>query len=531
MSIHAVLIDMVSIQRYVFGSNKLRENIGASYLIQEVYESYLKKVIHDIFPSANIDFNAWKNEPAKYQIEEPGIPFEVGYIGGGNALLFFKDFKDVNNAREFVKRWTTTLLVETPGVVTAVACAEFNLKAFQSENKKLFDRLQENKYRFIPQTVIPRHGITAECNHTGYSMDVWNGKEDKEEHDYVSSVAYAKICASQEATKKLEKKFEKILEGKYCFTDQLDELGQLKGEDSHLAVVHIDGNGMGDRFRQTKTLEEIRNLSISVKTATDESFRVLLETITNKFQDIQDALGFNPAEKKKNYPEKNGTKNIPLRPIIIGGDDITFVCDGRLGVYFARIFLEAFEKQQVSDNEGRLSACAGIAITKTKYPFHRGYELSEDLCKNAKKRRKGKEGGGKGSWLDFHIAYGGFSGTLDEIRASHYRAVQGNLIYGPYQTGEDPVYGFDTLIRNIKTLKDPGKRWPRSKIEELRQVLALGKEATETFVNEINARGLELPIIAGNRFKHSLFENSETPYFDMVELMKFYPEFALKESS
>ncbi len=527
MAVHAVLIDMVSIQRYVFGSNKLKENIGASYLIQEVYEAYLQKVINCIFPSANINFTAWKEEQHKCLIEETDNPFEVGYIGGGNALLFFKDR---DRAREFIERWTTTLLVETPGVVTAIACDGFNLKdfqseKFQSENKKLFDKLQENKYRFIPQAVIPRHGIIAECSHTGYSMDIWNEKE----QEYVSSVAYAKICASQEATKKLEDKFEKELKGEYRFTDQLDELGQLKGEDSHIAIVHIDGNGMGERFRQTKTLKEIRKLSISVKAATDESFRVLLKTITEKFQDIQNALGYDTDEKRKKYPGKNGKMNIPLRSIIIGGDDITFVCDGKLGVYFARIFLEAFEKQQVSDNEA-LSACAGIAMTKTKYPFHRGYELADDLCKNAKKRRKEK--GGEGSWLDFHIAYGGFSGTLDEIRKSHYQSVQGKLIFGPYKIGDHPVYGFNTLTANIWKLKykqyPKVKNIPGSKIKELRKIITLGEEATRTFASEIKARGYELP---GNNYKIHLFENSMTPYFDMVELMEFYPEFALAESS
>ena len=381
MTVHAVLIDTVSIQRYVFGSNKLKENIGASYLIQEVYESYLRKVIDCIFPFAKINFNVWKNEPDKCLIEDTDIPFEVGYIGGGNALLFFKDGDRV---REFIEKWTTTLLVETPGVVTAVACEAFDLNNFKSENEKLFNKLRENKYRFIPQTVIPRHGITAECSHTGYSMDIWNEKEDKEEQDYVSSVAYAKICASQEATKKLEEKFEKELKGEYCFIDQLDELGQLKGEDSHIAIVHIDGNGMGERFRKTKALGEIRRLSVSVREATEESFRILLNTITDKFQNIQNALGFDTYEKRKDYPGEKGKKNIPLRSIIIGGDDITFVCDGKMGVYFAKIFLEAFEGQQVSDKE-KLSACAGVAITKTKYPFHRGYELAEDLCKNAKK--------------------------------------------------------------------------------------------------------------------------------------------------
>ncbi|MFN3531843.1 MAG: Cas10/Cmr2 second palm domain-containing protein [Candidatus Brocadia sp.] len=527
MAVHAVLIDMVSIQRYVFGSNKLKENIGASYLIQEVYESYLQKVINCIFPFAKINFNAWKEEPNRCLIEETDIPFEVGYIGGGNALLLFKDG---DRAREFIERWTTTLLVVTPGVATAVACEAFDLNNFKLENERLFRKLQENKYRFIPQTVIPRHGITAECSHTGYSMDIWNDKEKHDEQNYVSSVAYAKICASQEATKKLEEKFEKELKSGYCFTDQLDELGQLKGEDSHIAIVHIDGNGMGERFMGTDSLSAIRNLSSSVAEATKKGFAKLLEEIISRFTLIQDALGFDTQEKKAGfYKDKEKNKTIiPLRPIIIGGDDITFVCDGRLGVYFAKLFLEAFENQEVSDGK-KLSACAGVAITKTKYPFHRGYEIAEDLCKNAKKRRKDNDG--SGSWLDFHIAYGGFSGKLDEIRATHYKAIQGDLIFGPYKIGKHDEYGFDTLIKNIKELKDPEKGWPRSKIEELRQVLTLGKEATETFVREIDARRLELPKIKGRCFEHSLFEDSETPYFDMVELMKFYPEFALQESS
>nr|WP_269849654.1 hypothetical protein [Methanosarcina horonobensis] len=44
------------------------------------------------------------------------------------------------------------------------------------------------------------------------------------------------------------------------------------------------------------------------------------------------------------------------------------------------------------DEKIQLSSCAGVAITKTKYPFYRGYELAEDLCKNAKKRIQKEEG-------------------------------------------------------------------------------------------------------------------------------------------
>ncbi len=40
-NIFAVLLDITSIQKYIFESNKLKDNLGASYLIQEVYNSFL----------------------------------------------------------------------------------------------------------------------------------------------------------------------------------------------------------------------------------------------------------------------------------------------------------------------------------------------------------------------------------------------------------------------------------------------------------------------------------------------------------
>lgn len=337
-------------------------------------------------------------------------------------------------------------------------------------------------------------------------------------------MAYAKICASEKTTKKLEQQFAGLLQNVYCFTDQLDMLGQLKDEDSHVAIVHIDGNGMGQRFRNATSLKAIRDLSKSVRSATVESFRALLTTITTQFPHIQDALGFDN-EKRQFYPrdDKSNKLVIPIRSIIMGGDDITFVCDGKLGVYFAKIFLEAFEKQKASDDQP-LSACAGIAITKAKYPFYRGCKLAEQLCKSAKKRRKNE--GNEGSWLDFHVAYGGFSGDTEEIRSAHYMAAQGCLPFGPYRTGDHYEYGLDTLIKNIRTLTvtpPPEKQFPRSKLKELRQVITLGKDATSRFVQELEACGLQLPKIKGCSYQKTLWENSKTPYFDMVELMEFYP--------
>jgi hypothetical protein len=527
MKCYAVLLDTVSIQKYIFSSGKLKDNIGASYLVKQTLEDYLEDSLKVLFSNYKEYFGCWKKNPEKILMkEDPSAPFEVGYIGGGNALLFFRDNIKAN---KFIKEWTTRLLVKAPGLTSAVACMEFDLDNFKLSQEILFEILQKNKNSFIPQTVIPRHGITAECSRSGYSMEAWNESPLEEEKGYVSSVIMAKIHGLEEANEKIRDDFKDILqmgEKKYCFPHQLEELGHLKGKDSHIAVVHIDGNGMADVFKKANCLAEYRVLSKVVKKITHDSLKeTIKEKIVEDFERIMKALGLKD-EKQRKY--------LPLRPIIIGGDDITFVCNGKLGIYLAKCYLRKFEELSKKNKELNilknnlgfepLSASAGIAITKAKFPFYRGYELAEQLCRSAKVKRKEKEL--KGSWLDFHIAYGGFSGTLEEIRESHYKAIKGNLLYRPYYLAQDDGYNFDAFVAAAKELL---KEFPQSKIMELREVLTLPESAADTFVDEAKALNRKLPIIPGGiSYDLGLWIGGETPYFDLIELIDFYPDFELR---
>mgnify|MGYP000656046821 CR=1 FL=1 len=508
--VYGVLLDTVSIQRYIFYSNNLKENIGGSFIVEDIYDSHLKEVIKELLHiSDNGYYEAWKKEPERITVLEDS-PFEIGYIGGGNALLFFKE-----KAREFISRWTTRLLVHCPGVVPACAISRIDFNDFSKSLRKLFSELARNKSNFVPETVIRRHGITAECPRTGYSAEVWCERLPEEEQNYISSVANAKIFASERADEKLNEILKECkLDSKFTFTNKLDELGQSKGQESHIAIVHIDGNDMGNRFREQKGLPELRKLSKSIKEATKNSFIIMMEAVIENIENLE--------EEGINLKRKDGKIVLPFRPIIIGGDDITFVSEGRLGIWLAKVFLEAFEKQTVSDNNP-LSACAGVAITKTKYPFYRGYQLSEELTRSAKDRRK--EENNRGSWIDFHLAYGGFSGRLEDIRKMHYKTpLLDSLVLRPYRIGD-----LDELLKGVAELKEKknGKlKYPRSKIMKLREVLYSGQTELDLFKKELKARGLELP-------KYKDFNGSEivkdkkTPYFDMIELMELYPEFAL----
>ncbi|MGV8122533.1 MAG: hypothetical protein AB2L14_22475 [Candidatus Xenobiia bacterium LiM19] len=517
MKVFAVLIDTVSIQNYVFGSNRLKENLGASYLIGDVYETPLKDVMKEILPESADVFEKWREKPDDLLINTH--PFEIGYIGGGNALLLFQK-REI--AEKFIREWTTRLLLKAPGVATAVALNEFDCEQFSDSLKKLFLILQDNKSRYHPQTVIPRHGITAECTRSNLSMEIWCD-EIPENGAYISSVTNAKIKAAKENERYFNTLFRGNLCESYCFTDEFEQLGSTPGENSHIAVVHIDGNGMGKRFQKLNDLPSLRRLSISVHKATHRAFETLLTALGESLPQLIN-------NEEINIVKENGLNKFPLRPIILGGDDITFVTDGRLGVYCADIFIREFEKQTVSD-EQPLSACGGIAVIGTKFPFHRGYELSESLCRNAKKTRKREND--IGSWIDFHLAYGGFSGSLESIRNTHYKSIRGSLLMRPYKIGKKDDRGLDTLLDNSAILKfgasKEDKGLPNLKIKELREVLTQGEGAAESFVQQLQYRNYALPKLDGKNYHLNLFEHSKTPYFDMIEILELYPECILRE--
>jgi len=128
----------------------------------------------------------------------------------------------------------------------------------------------------------------------------------------------------------------------------------------------------------------------------------------------------------------DGLECIPIRPIVLGGDDLTLICRGDIAIPYVEVFLEEFENQterllgdilqdnQVFGKDGarKLTACAGIAYIKSSFPFYYGYALAEALCSRAKKDAKKderKQDGLAPSCLMFHKVQDSFVEDFDEI--------------------------------------------------------------------------------------------------------------------
>lgn len=504
MTLSAVLIDTVSIQEYIFSSNKLKENIGASFLVDKIYEDVLEEALQ-MTVKQKIDMDSWKVTPNVVKISEPNEKLEIGYIGGGNALILFKNKHEV---KEFIKNYTRLLLRKTPGLKTAFGIIhDFNLGDFKNSMQRLHESLRENKNKYFPNVTLPKYGFTLDCPRTNESAESFKDDEGK----FISSVACSKLKISDKARDEMVVILGNILMDKYTFTNNIEELGQQEGRD-YIAVVHIDGNKMGERFSKCESLIEYRNLSIGVRDATENTFKKMIEIL---IEQIEKNKAFAPKDGEFKLSTENGKTILPIRPIVLGGDDITFISDGRLGVWLAEIFIKEFANHSV--NNEPLSACGGVSIVKTKYPFYRAYMLAEDLIDRAKKESREKEG----SYIDFFVSSSGWSGSLNDILNKHLSTINGNLHFGPYWVDKIDE---EKSLENLKYIVKAFKNIPKNKIMKLREMLFENRDNAKIYVEELKVKGINLPQIKGMSYHEHIWQKEETPYYDAIELIDFYPE-------
>jgi hypothetical protein len=536
------VLDTTGIQPYIFGSNRLRENIGASYLVSQATDNWVREALNTLKKDINQEVYAFdpdNHQPnAKPYIEDDGLAAELVYAGGGNTVLLFSDKK---YAVKFTQILSKRILEEAPGINLVVVHKDFDW-----DSKSLYEEIQNvmkndldvKKRSRIPSAPLLGLGVTATCRSTQLVAVGMSEKFEDDEPYLISREIDAKLNVISKANSKLQEMFATSL-GSYKFPMRTDKMGRSEGDSSYVAVVHADGNNMGKRFQEFgKNLSNrdyiiaIRKLSHSVNQAGINALKKVVEILVKSID--LDADGTRKIkgkfEIKDNY--------LPFRPLVYGGDDVTFVCDGRLGLELGAIFLQEFEKQPVVDNEdgkNPLTACAGICVVKTHYPFARAYQLSQDLCRKAKKFVKDKQG--NFSALDWHLAASGLSGSISEIRDREYRvkipefeklaSLEMRPISLRKQKNSDwrTWDGFTKVVKHLN--EDEEWKGRRNKVIALREVLREGEKATEKFLKNYRIKDEQLPLFPecggqSTDLAKKGWLNGICGYFDPIEAMEFY---------
>ena len=113
---YIVVFGTASLQQYIFQSNKLNENIGASDLVRYwLSDGLIKAADADTTKWNEYEDNPIKNKPKHPIDSEEAV--NVIYIGGGNAALLCED---QSVARRIVMRWSRQVLKNAPGLRVVV---------------------------------------------------------------------------------------------------------------------------------------------------------------------------------------------------------------------------------------------------------------------------------------------------------------------------------------------------------------------------------------------------------------------------
>lgn len=542
-----VVVDTMQIQPYIFGSNRLRENVGASYLVDVATRDWTFKAVKDAVPGeTNIGSD---NELIDDAWIENGLDAEVLYAGGGNFVVLFGG--DDERAKEFNARLSEHVLREAPGLQLVIAGLKVNWHedVLSERLDRVFRLLAERKRNHVWSAPLLGLSVTASCRSTSLpATGVVPGI--RGEPGYLASdeiQAKVAVARPQQDTPSLaDQRLQKVIElpEGYCYPADFEDMGATPGEYSHIAIVHADGNGMGQRMDDIRlsyaTVAQnrdlvlaLRHFSINVEDTAKKALNAVFDRLKRAiYESGGTSIVHEPNEDMSIKIELKREENcyyITFRPIVFGGDDVTFVCDGRLGLSLATAYLREFEQQtaraHLGKDGGGLTACAGVAIVKSHYPFARAYALAEELTRLAKSYRREKEVAG--SCLDWHFALSGLGGSITEIRDREYKVGAGDwLTLRPVTLAANPRHSqcaWTVVSAGINAFQK--KEWAgrRNKIKALRDALREGPAAVEHFITAFNKRAKLPEVLPGmGSWPSTGWHGQYCGYYDAIELVDWF---------
>lgn len=552
------MIDTAGIQNYVFGSNRLRENLGASYLVELATKAWVFRAMdklgaHNlpaVLAGADDLVHLQRKPDPDLKMEDGKLNAELLYAGGGNALILFAS-KSV--AQRFAQILSQHVLREAPGLELVIAHSEpFR---WEPKSKDLWGRdgrvdhlydvqlSHKKRARQATPTLQLGLGVTAECEATGLVATIYSNRLEPEPR-LIGRETAAKLKQSKsrkDTESNAKRRLVEVLKDidpRFDFPDELDQLGHKGGEESYIAVVHLDGNDMGQvrgKFLEEvkdnrEYIQRLRKFSEGVEEASNKAlcatfqrlqpllpdqprqnqagdevwyitepkpdFRKQKAAIAAKANEKDPDLELSATPKEielapieqaddDEYAATNEHKAYwPFRPIVFGGDDITFVCNGQLGLSLAAAFAEEFANHTAEkDKLGvAIHSGGGVCIVKAHYPFRRAYDLSESLTKTSKQELGSHKQ--EASALDWHISSTGLSGSLNVIRQREYQVRDGSLLMRPLRLNGTNDWrtwkNFSWLVAVFNFHKQFAGR--RNKLKALREALRNGPQAVRTLL-------------------------------------------------
>lgn len=458
---HLVMLETNGNQRFVFTSPRQRENIGASYLLT-MLAPWTLAAAQDL----GIDATPVSVSSGKIILTVPDEPSARRLIGAvTRQVLALAPGMDVSGVFKEITSLTEDELRDIHVVANRYNLARPPAEARFAQIPYLV-RADDSSLPAAPASRI-LGGMPPEERAYSLPSQVKRACSLKARNRLVAQAREStSFRHDDEFIERLAKSL-KTLEDAFDPDPLTQGAGDAPGEDaattrpaidlSKIAVIHIDGNGVGAIMRDIKASmdsipaddldtvlspppprsastggavppggpdappsepERLRRFLLAVNERLDY---VVRESFFRAWREIAQwwALEQEGRPGREDVQEGGALLNgvIPVVPILLGGDDLTVLTEGRYALPFMASYLTAYEKLTSQDTILRhlsprarrdgvptpMTAAAGAAVVPRPFPFHLAYTLAERLVAEAKK--VGKAERQECSTLTYHALF------------------------------------------------------------------------------------------------------------------------------
>lgn len=423
-----VLLDVNGKQPFIFSSPRLRENIGASYQIT-LLENWATPVIEEVTGD---------------------VPRWVSRTSG--KVIFLVDEED--SAQTVIRKVTATAFTEAPGIDVSGVYVEVTESHLQARDLRRLDR-EALLYALSRPPAVARFQqmpflARAQDSTLPAAPPLGKVDEDKEDQKELYSLPsrvkrYDALMFRNHLLDLARKsrrlydeddkfardltKLENMLQDRPAQEPRNNATVQASDDDNFVAlpkvaVIHIDGNGVGAVMRDLESAKALISeddfVSVTGCKADDaDSLRHFILAVNGRLDRAVENAFVAAWESVATWAKWDARQEgrpytaIPVVPVLLGGDDVTVITSGDYALPFAVTYLKRYEENTRADPilsvlgsaqsgvSGPMTAAAGVAIVRRNFPFHIAYDLAECLVRRAKKVGKPSQQ----STIDYHVLF------------------------------------------------------------------------------------------------------------------------------
>ncbi len=420
-------MEVSGIQKFIFSTRKLSEMVIGSEIIESIFKTDLENVIKEN------GFILLRPNQFKDSCEPKDKQILALQINAGVANLLFSS---LDKAKDFLKKFCTHVIAVYPGLPLYGATADcgWSKDGVNAARNETSEKIRKKRALNSSSQGMLMQPFCIPSNFDGLPVTI-----DTDDKLSILSSTRKQYKSKSNAEKRLQKigftpeELGLIPGSQWSWSN---ELSSIVGNDGKIALVHMDGNDLGRLFigkLEDQDKDKNKDLSANLKEMSELSSCVEESNkaaMTAAFKAVLSYLYPNK-DAKPALQDSKIVYDVPIRPIVLGGDDVTVLIRSDLALLFVMVYTKEFEAQTKEKNKGnKLSLGASIVVANQSYPFSKGFELAEGLLDNAKTlTNKGYDGYEKRpSSIDYQVITNDVEWDVEDIKEHLYTSKDGSLL-------------------------------------------------------------------------------------------------------